>query len=87
MRPQVVASKPTRTKRGLGILDPVAVALVRDLDSPMTLCELMARDGRQSIESSQHAFHVARDHCIHNAPIVGGLFGMKRNSWHDTIRP
>ncbi|ODM92943.1 hypothetical protein Ocin01_13742 [Orchesella cincta] len=63
-----------RTWRFLPLGDPtVDVFLSRDLDSVLS-----ARDAaavKDWLENTTKAFHVFRDRSVHNAPVMGGLWG------------
>ena len=63
--------------RFLVVDDPkVYVSIVRNTDSRLNPRELFAVNSW--LRSAEH-FHVMRDNPSHDVPILGGMFGMKRN--------
>lgn len=64
--------------RFLAYDDPsVAIFISRDLDSRFSPKELFAVN---EWISSNATFHSMRDHEFHDAPVLGGMFGMKRGA-------
>ena len=60
--------------------------LVRDLDSEIFEREVRAVD--EWLSKTRHAFHIMRDHYLHNIPMLGGLWGVALNrlSIHDRMK-
>lgn len=60
------------------VFDPdVDVTIVRDCDSRLSLREKVAID---EWLASPYGFHTMNDHYLHSVPIMGGMWGMKRDT-------
>jgi hypothetical protein len=54
--------------------------IVRDVDSRLSIRDAMAVE---EWENSKKSLHIIRDHPMHNAPILGGLWGVIPQSLHE----
>jgi hypothetical protein len=60
--------------------DTVEASIFRDTDSRLSLREKYAVD---EWLASDKTFHIMRDHPYHRFPILGGMWGMKKNTKYD----
>lgn len=58
----------------------VDISIFRDTDSRLNMREKYAVD---EWLNSDKTFHIMRDHPFHNFPILGGMWGMKKNHSYD----
>ncbi|CAF1385640.1 unnamed protein product [Rotaria sordida] len=77
---------PGKVQRFLPSVDPlVGVSMVRDLDSEIFEREVNAVN--EWLSKTTYAFHIMRDHHLHNIPMLGGLWGVASNrlSFNDRL--
>ncbi|CAF4789597.1 unnamed protein product [Rotaria socialis] len=77
---------PGKIQRFLPAIDPfVGVSMVRDLDSEIFEREVHAVD--EWLSKTTYAFHIMRDHYLHNIEMLGGLWGVALNrlSFNDRL--
>ncbi|CAF2763224.1 unnamed protein product [Rotaria sp. Silwood2] len=82
----LIKKLPGKIQRFLPSVDPlVGVSMVRDLDSEIFEREVHAVN--EWLSKTVYAFHIMRDHHLHNIPMLGGLWGVALNrlSFNDRL--